>query len=43
MDKKLLYESPTIDVITLQAQGIICQSLKNAVIDNAILDDWGEL
>ena len=26
MDKKLLYESPTIDVFTVQTEGVICQS-----------------
>ena len=35
MDKKLLYESPTIDVITLQAEGVIC-------VSGAIIV-WGEL
>ena len=26
MDKKLLYESPTTDVFTVQTEGVICQS-----------------
>ena len=26
MDKKLLYESPTVDVFTVQTEGVICQS-----------------
>jgi hypothetical protein len=44
MDKKLLYESPKIDVFTLQSEGVICQSIHSVIaIDAAIQDDWGTL
>ena len=26
MDKKLLYESPTVDVFAVQTEGVVCQS-----------------
>ena len=34
MDKKLLYESPTTDVFTVQTEGVICQS------GNLDIDGW---
>lgn len=44
MDKKLLYESPTTDVFTVQTEGVICQSLNGNSIDQGIADpDWGLL
>lgn len=44
MDKKLLYESPTIDVFTVQTEGVVCQSINGNSIDQGIADtDWGLL
>ena len=43
MDKKLLYESPTTDVFTVQTEGVICQSQTGESIAPGILDDWGTL
>ena len=44
MDKKLLYESPTIDVFTLQSEGVICTSMNGAMLlEDATVDDWGTL
>jgi|GEM_PF-6522681 len=43
MDKKLLYESPTTDVFTVQTEGVICLSQTGESIDPGILDDWGTL
>ncbi len=45
MNKKLLYEQPTVDVFTLQAEGVVCASLTtiDSSIDPGISDDWGEL
>ena len=37
MDKKLLYESPTVDVFTIQTEGVICQSTGTTNIPN-----WGD-
>ncbi len=44
MNKKLLYESPTIDVFTLQSEGVICTSLNSIMLlEEATNDDWGTL
>lgn len=33
MDKKLLYESPTTDVFTVQTEGVICLSGELGITD----------
>lgn len=44
MDKKLLYESPTTDVFTVQTEGVICLSNwdSNNNTEN-LIDDGGFL
>ena len=37
------YESPTMDVLELKVEGIVCQSINSVVIASAIEEDWGEL
>ncbi len=43
MDKKLDYITPTVDVFTVQTEGVICQSLTGNDIAPGIPDDWGIL
>lgn len=40
MKKKELYEQPNVDVLTLQSEGVICQSMTGNGIDDGVLDDW---
>ena len=37
------YESPTVDVLELRVEGVICQSLNGNEITPGTLDDWGTL
>ena len=38
------YESPTMDVLEVKVEGIVCQSISSSVIiASGIEDDWGEL
>lgn len=41
------YESPTIDVLELKPEGIVCASLSKIALDDAIqdaiVDDWGTI
>ena len=40
MNKKELYEQPSVLVFTLQSEGVICQSFPGNTTDNGTLDDW---
>lgn len=40
MNKKLEYLTPEVDVFTVQAEGVICQSMTGNGIDNGVLEDW---
>lgn len=37
------YESPSVNVLELRVEGIVCQSINSVVIASAVEDDWGEL
>lgn len=45
MDKKLLYESPTVDVFAVQTEGVVCQSTDTASTElgDIIVGSWDSL
>ena len=44
MDKKLLYESPTVDAFAVQTEGVVCQSVPGGTEQgDIIVGSWDAL
>ena len=37
------YETPSVNVLNVQAEGVLCGSFTGGTIDDAPEDDWGTL